>query len=64
LFSATSAIAFAAFSKDAFGRQFLHNAHLKYGEAIARLNEALGDPVAVRKDETLMAVLLMGMLEV
>lgn len=64
LLSATSALAFAAFGKDAFGRQFFPNTRLKYGEAIVRLNEALGDPVAVRKDETLMAVLIMGMVEV
>jgi hypothetical protein len=64
LFSATSAIAFAAFGKDIFGRQFLPNARLKYGDAIFRLNEALSDPVAVKKDETLMAVLIMGMVEV
>jgi hypothetical protein len=55
---------FAAFGKDAYGRQFLPNARLRYGEAIVQLNEALGDPVAVKKDETLMAVLLMGMVEV
>lgn len=64
LLSATSAIAFAAFGKDTFGRQYLPNARLKYGDAISRLNEALEDPVAVKKDETLMAVLIMGMVEV
>lgn len=64
LLSATSAMAFAAFGKDHFGRHFLANARLKYGEAIVQLNEALGDTVAVKKDETLMAVLLMDMIEV
>lgn len=63
LLPATSALAFAAFGKDASGRKFLTNARLKYGEAILRLNEALRDPVVVKKDETLMAVLVMGMVE-
>jgi hypothetical protein len=35
-----------------------------YGEAIIRLNEALQDSVTAKKDETLMAVLLMGRIEV
>jgi len=61
---ATTAIAFAAFAKNAAERHFLSQARLKYGEAIIRLNEALRDPVTAKKDETLMAVLLMGRIEV
>jgi hypothetical protein len=64
LLPATSALAFTVFGKDVLGRQFLPNARLQYGEAILRLNEALRDPAAVKKDETLMAVLVMGMVEV
>ena len=61
---ATTAFAFAAFAKDPAGRRFLPQARPKYGEAIVRLNGALRDPVAAKQDVTLMAVLLLGVVEV
>ena len=39
-------------------------ARAKYGEALNQLNLALRDPVAVKQDDTLMTVLLLGMVEV
>ena len=64
LSSATTALSFVAFATDPARKAFLPQARSKYGEAMVRVQDALQDPVAVRKDETLMTILLLRMLEV
>ena len=64
LSSATMAISLAAYANDPTRKVLFQQSKAKYGEALVRMNEALQDPVAVRKDETLMTVLLLGLLEV
>lgn len=64
LSSATMAISLAVYANDPVRKTLLSESRYKYGEALFRVSGALQDPVAVRKDETLMTILLLGILEV
>ena len=64
LFSATGAISLAAYTNDPGREHYIGKARQKYGETLLPVNEALRDPTAVRTNETLMSVLIMGLLEI
>jgi hypothetical protein len=64
LSSATSALALAFLDRHFPGRNFLPRARLRYGEALARVYESIRDPIAATQNETLMAILLFGLIEV
>ena len=64
LFSATAAIALAVYASDPHREHCIGKARQKYGETLLRVNEALRDPIAARTNETLMSVLIMGLLEI
>jgi len=64
LSTATVAMSLIAFGQIHGSTRFLRLARSKYSEALTRLKTALGDDVQVRKDETLMAVLILGISEV
>lgn len=64
LAAATMAISLAAFANTPAKKVFLPQTRLMYGEAMIRIHREMEDPLAVRKDETLMTVLLLGLLEV
>jgi hypothetical protein len=62
-------LAFSAASLAAFGNQpsrkaLLTKAQEQYSKAIRHVNDVLRDPVATKTDETLAAVMLLGMYEV
>ena len=58
------ALALSKFSQIHPGKPFLPRARWKYGQAISHLNRDLSDAFAVKQDETLLSVLLLGMVEV
>ena len=60
IFSMTSAVSLLFFSR--FHKSSVHRdlAEKSFGEAISRLRRAIGDPVAVRQDDTLMTMTLCG----
>ena len=64
LSSATLAISFLVFGKNPNGKPYRLKARSKYNEALFRLKKALQDPEDVMKDETLVTVMLMSLLEV
>jgi hypothetical protein len=64
LSSATVTISLIVFGQIHGITRYLMLARFKYGEALTRLKTALGDAVEVRKNETLMAVLILGISEV
>jgi hypothetical protein len=61
---AVSAVAMAAFGSRPAIKSFSQHARQTYGKALYLTNEALRDPVEVKEDRTLMAVLLLGLYEV
>ena len=65
LFAATSAIALATFTPPGqTDRPYMAKACQEYGKAIAKLRSDCQDPAVSTEDETLLAALLMGLLEV
>jgi hypothetical protein len=61
---AISAISFAVYGNHPSRRHLIPQARFKYGQALTRTKEDLHDPIAVKDDETLMTVLLFGLIEV
>ncbi|KFY43072.1 hypothetical protein V495_04181 [Pseudogymnoascus sp. VKM F-4514 (FW-929)] len=60
---AFSAASLAAFGNRPSGKALLTKAQEQYSKAIRHVNDALRDPVATKTDETLAAVMLLGMYE-
>ena len=60
---ATSAVALVIFARRPTYRPLLVVGRKTFGDALALTREALQDPIQSKEDETLMAVLLLGMVE-
>jgi hypothetical protein len=64
LFSATLALSLAVHGHETSKDHLLQRAISRYGEALARVNVAIRDPIASRDNGTLMTILLFGLIEV
>lgn len=64
LSAATAAISLGTWGRYLSRPDCLVEARKRYGEAIVRANTAIRDPVAAKKNETLMAILLFALFEV
>ncbi|KAH7037661.1 uncharacterized protein B0I36DRAFT_69394 [Microdochium trichocladiopsis] len=60
---ATDAVSFAALSNKFFAPDMKPRSRQLYGQALARLNTMLEDPVQAVRDDTLMCVVLLGLYE-
>jgi hypothetical protein len=61
---AVSAVAIASFGSRPDAKALLRHARQRYGKALCLTNAALRDPIDVKTDSTLMAVMLLGLYEV
>lgn len=64
LYSATIALALGACCNNAKGRHLLPRVGVRYGEALKRANTAIGHPSEHCNNDTLMTILLFGLIEV
>ena len=64
LYSATIALALGACCKNGKGSHLLPRVGVRYGEALKRANTAIGHPSEHCNNDTLMTILLFGLIEV
>ena len=64
LSSAVTALALAAFYGTTRHLSLFHKARVRYGEALEYVKVDLRDSVAIRRNETLMSILVLGIVEV